>query len=49
MNRAQRRAHSRLLPFLALLLIAAFAAALMAKARIDGAAAQAAAIHAKGA
>ncbi|MBY0567746.1 MAG: hypothetical protein K2P70_10560 [Hyphomonadaceae bacterium] len=35
MNRAQRRAHARLWPLLVLLLVAVFAAALVAKTRIE--------------
>lgn len=43
MNRAQRRAHARLWPLLVLLLVAVFAAALVAKTRVERAAIDAAA------
>jgi hypothetical protein len=41
MNRAQRRAHARLWPVLALLLAAAFAGSLLVKAGVDRAASEA--------
>lgn len=41
MNRAQRRAHARVWPILVLVLVAVSTAALVAKARIEGAAIEA--------